>query len=228
MKKPGFRHALKNSLLVVATVLACAMVCQAATVSYKIPVLTVKSDADGAVPGSGKLNACPFSYVETTNDFPVKVSIVEDTPAGAGNSLRASLWLAVTTASMTLNRTLAGTIVNFETSGCVDGPSAGGMFCLAVMSAMDGRSFPDDFAMTGTIMSDGTIGPVGGIAEKIKGASKAGVKRICIPSFARMDEDEKRTCSISGRNWASRYIRSPPLPKPTRSFIGFPSGRWRD
>ena len=158
--------------------------------AYTIPVLTVREgDNRRVIAGSGKLNACPFELITLANDAPVKVSVVEDTPSGVGNSLRASLWLAVTTASISMNRDLAGTTVNFETSGCVDGPSAGGIFCLAVMSAIEGREFPSDFAMTGTILADGTIGAVGGVAEKLRAASAAGIKRVCIPASVRMDED---------------------------------------
>lgn len=166
-----------------------AVLCSAETVSFSIPVLTAKSDGRTVVAGSGKLQQCPFSFLETTNATPVRVSIMEDVPSGAGNSMRASVWLAVTTASLTLNRDLAGETISFETSGYVDGPSAGGMLCLAVMSAIEGRPFPDDFAMTGTIMADGTIGAVGGISEKLRAASRNGIRRVCIPTFARMDEN---------------------------------------
>ena len=179
---------MKKTIVVILAV--CAMSCAAETVSYTIPVLTVRSDGRSVVPGSGKLQKCPFSFFETTNATPVRVSIMEDVPSGAGNSMRASVWLAVTTAALALNRDLSGETINFETSGYVDGPSAGGMLCLAVMSAIEGRTFPDDFAMTGTIMADGTVGAVGGVAEKIRAASKAGIKRMCIPSSMRLDVDD--------------------------------------
>lgn len=138
---------MKKAIARVLTV--CAMSCAAETVSFSVPVLTVKSDGRTVIAGSGKMQKCPFTFYETTNATPVRVSIVEDVPSGAGNSMRASVWLAVTTASLTLNRDLAGETISFETSGYVDGPSAGGMLCLAVMSAIEGRPFPDDFAMTG-------------------------------------------------------------------------------
>ena len=157
-------------------------------IRYSVPVLTVQSDGKDVVPGSGKLQECPFSYLETGAASSVKVSIIEDMPSGTGNSLRASLWLAIATATMLEDRTLTGAVINFETSGCVDGPSAGGMLCLAVMSALEDREFPRDFAMTGTIMIDGTVGAVGGVGEKIFAASKAGIKRMCIPASVRMDE----------------------------------------
>ncbi len=182
---------MRKTIVVILAV--CAMSCAAEMVSYTIPVLTVKSDGRTVVPGSGKLQTCPFSFFETTNATPVRVSIMEDVPSGAGNSMRASVWLAVTTAALALNRDLSGETINFETSGYVDGPSAGGMLCLAVMSAIEGRPFPDDFVMTGTIVADGTVGAVGGVAEKIRAASKAGVKRMCIPSSMRMDVDDNYT-----------------------------------
>ena len=184
---------LKKLVASVVVFGAWLVVCQAEMVNYSIPVLTVRSDGRNVISGSGKLQKCPFSFFETTNATPVRVSIMEDVPSGAGNSMRASVWLAVTTAALALNRDLSGETINFETSGYVDGSSAGGMLCLAVMSAIDGRTFPDDFAMTGTIMADGTVGAVGGVAEKIRAASKAGVKRLCIPSSMRLDVDDNYT-----------------------------------
>ena len=184
---------MKKTLTVMVLLFICVVAGMAGTVSYSVPVLTVQSDAQGVIPGSGTLTKCPFSFVETTNTTPVRVSVVEDSPLGTGNSMRASVWLAVTTASLALNRDLSGEMVTFETSGYVDGPSAGGVLCLAVMSAIEGRAFPDDFAMTGTILVDGTIGAVGGVAEKIRAAGKAGVRRICIPSAMRLDGDEGYT-----------------------------------
>lgn len=183
---------MKNAIAVV-TMFACFGFCAGGTVSYSIPVLTVKSTAQGVVRGSGKLSRCSFSFVETTNTTPVRVSIVEDVPVGTGTAMRSSVWLAVTTAALTLNRDLSGETIHFETSGYVDGSSAGGVLCLAVMSSIEGRSFPDDFAMTGTIMVDGTIGAVGGVAEKIRAASQTGVKRVCIPSAMRLDVDDDYT-----------------------------------
>ena len=180
---------MNKIVMLIAALFFEAGISFASTISYSVPVLSVRSDGVKAIAGSGALNNCPFVFNATTNTAPVKVSIVEDVPSGAGNSLRASFWLAVTTASLILNRDLAGATINFETSGYVDGPSAGGMLCLAVMSAMESRSFPDDFAMTGTIMADGTVGPVGGVAEKIRAAGKAGIKRICIPASTRLDDD---------------------------------------
>ena len=47
------------------------------------------------------------------------------------------------------------------------------------------RAAATDITMTGTINPDGTVGPVGGIPEKIAGTAKAGYKRILIPAGQR-------------------------------------------
>jgi uncharacterized protein len=56
---------------------------------------------------------------------------------------------------------------------------------------MDGLPLPNDFAMTGTILPDGTIGVVGGVPEKMRAAAKAGKKRIFIPAFLRFEKNKK-------------------------------------
>jgi hypothetical protein len=84
---------------------------------------------------------------------------------------------------------LSGTKIAIELPGQVDGPSAGGVICLAIRAALDGRDFPADFTMTGSIMPDGTIGSVGGIAIKMVAAVKAGAKRIAIPAYLRFERD---------------------------------------
>lgn len=117
--------------------------------------------------------------------------IIDDTPDGSGQSARSSVWLAAVTAAMLRNDTMHGVTISMEFSGDVDGPSAGGVTCLAILSAIDGRELPQDFAMTGTILPDGTIGVVGGVPEKMRAAAKAGVKRIFIPAFLRIFKDAK-------------------------------------
>ena len=85
---------------------------------------------------------------------------------------------------------MTGVHIEYEYNGFLDGPSAGGVYCLAILSAIDGRSFPDDFAMTGTIMPDGTVGLVGGVSHKLVGAKAAGIRRVCIPAFARFETEK--------------------------------------
>ena len=50
-------------------------------------------------------------------------------------------------------------------------------------------TLPQDFAFTGTILPDGTIGAVGGIVHKMQAAQRGGRKRVIIPDFLRLQED---------------------------------------
>ena len=66
----------------------------------------------------------------------------------------------------------------------VGGPSAGQMFALGIIDkltpgALNGGA---DVAGTGTIAEDGTIGPIGGIRQKLYGASEAGAKYFLAPA----------------------------------------------
>ena len=106
--------------------------------------------------------------------------------------MRNSLWSAALIAALQTDSTLQGVGVSLEFNGNIDGPSAGGVLCLGIMSALEGRDFPNDFAMTGTILPDGTIGLVGGVPEKLLAAAKnPRIKRVAVPAFERFVRDEK-------------------------------------
>ena len=156
------------------------------TIEYLVPCLTVRNDGS-----HGKISYLPLKFTRTKENKPLRVMIADDTPNGSGNTIHNSVWQAAVTAAMLRNDTMHGTTITVEFSGLVDGPSAGGVTCLAILSAMDGLALPNDFAMTGTILPDGTIGVVGGVPEKMRAAAKAGKKRIFIPAFLRFEKDEK-------------------------------------
>ena len=156
------------------------------SVAFKFPTLFVQSSGN-----NGKRGGCSygeFSFQRDKSARPLRISSSEDISGGSGNQIRASLWQAAMTAALLRKNPMRGVRIEREFSGFVDGPSAGGVTCLAILSALDGRKFPEDFAMTGTIMADGTIGLVGGVALKLEGAKKAGIKRVCIPAFERIEK----------------------------------------
>jgi len=68
-----------------------------------------------------------------------------------------------------------------SSASIVEGPSAGAAMALLTASMLTDRKIPDEVSITGTIDSDGTVGPVGGVFEKAKEASKTGVKLFLIP-----------------------------------------------
>lgn len=152
-------------------------------IEYDLPTLWVRGD------GSGGCSRSKFR-LSRGGTGPLRVSASDDTPGGSAPESRASLWQAAMTAALLRNDPLTGVRVEYEYSGLNGGPSAGAVFCLAILSALDGRPFPSDFAMTGTIMPDGTVGLVGGVAHKLEGAKAAGIRRVCIPAFARFESDD--------------------------------------
>lgn len=183
------RAGLAPHALALVFALSAAHVCRAWQYEASLPVLTVERERPGRDP-VGRLQRVSFACSRTNRtDQPLRVSVVEDTPSGAGPSLRASAWLAAVIAALEANDSLAGVTLTFSLDGRMDGPSAGGMFCLAIMSALDGRAMPDDFTFTGSILPDGTVGRVANLPQKIEAAARAGKKRFLGPSGLEFEKE---------------------------------------
>lgn len=63
----------------------------------------------------------------------------------------------------------------------IGGPSAGGIMTAAVISLLENWTMDEETMMTGMINPDGSIGPIGGIPQKIDAAYSVGAKRFLIP-----------------------------------------------
>ncbi|MEU8260119.1 PDZ domain-containing protein [Micromonospora sp. NPDC048999] len=68
--------------------------------------------------------------------------------------------------------------------GDIGGPSAGLMFALGVIDKLESTDITGGkiIAGTGTIDDEGRVGPIGGIAQKLVGAKKAGAKVFLVPA----------------------------------------------
>ncbi|MBS7607518.1 hypothetical protein KEJ14_06765 [Candidatus Bathyarchaeota archaeon] len=73
------------------------------------------------------------------------------------------------------------TVVAEENVSVVDGPSAGAAITIAMIAAIKGENLSDKVFITGTIMPDGSIGKVGGVAEKAEAAAAKGGKLFLVP-----------------------------------------------
>jgi hypothetical protein len=62
-----------------------------------------------------------------------------------------------------------------------DGGSAGGAFALLFLSLLDGLAIDNNFAMTGDVTVDWRIRKVGAVAEKVRGAGRAGRTLVAVP-----------------------------------------------
>ncbi|WHZ22425.1 MAG: putative ATP-dependent protease [Nitrospira sp.] len=68
-----------------------------------------------------------------------------------------------------------------------DGPSAGAVMTVGFAALLKGDRIQRGIAMTGTIAKDGTIGPVGGIPDKIRAAAREGYRTVLIPEGQQYD-----------------------------------------
>ncbi len=121
----------------------------------------------------------------------MSLGVFETKPGGTSELWRVALWVAALTGTLQINGNPLDFRYSVETetlAGRVDGPSAGGLFAVAVMAILEGDRLSEDATMTGTINPDGTIGPVGGVIQKLAAATKAGKKRFCFPVGQRFEE----------------------------------------
>ncbi len=156
--------------------------------TVKVTALAVYTKSDGTA--GGTTNTVTVS-VRRKKDSGLKIGIFNSEVEGTGPMWRASAWSAVTLACLILGVNPEHFEFSYDAGGGrIDGPSAGGITTVATMAALLGDKVRDDVTMTGTINPDGTIGPVGGIPQKLEGAHKAGKKLVLIPAGQRYDYDE--------------------------------------
>src|SRR3989304_5318984 len=103
----------------------------------------------------------------------LRVGFFEGEVGGSGLMWRSAGWMSAIISTFLLGLDFAHHCFTFDVGGYIDGPSAGALMTVAVFSSLLGDEIKKDVAMTGTINPDGTIGPVGGIPQKIEVVKKA-------------------------------------------------------
>jgi Lon-like protease len=76
----------------------------------------------------------------------------------------------------------------------IGGPSAGLAFALALIDELSPGDLtgPQDVAVTGTISQDGTVGPIGGLTQKVSAVHQNGMSVFLVPaSQAELDDPER-------------------------------------
>jgi len=129
--------------------------------------------------------------VENNPRRTIRVGFYEEMAGGSGVMWRTSGWMAASLTSLLLGVDLSQYRISYDVGGRGDGPSAGGLLTVALIANLFGDSVKPDATMTGQINPDGTIGPVGGIPQKIDGAVRIGKKLILVPYGQRFDTDLK-------------------------------------
>ena len=82
-------------------------------------------------------------------------------------------------------------------SSNIGGPSAGMMYTLAIINVLSEDDITAGFriAGTGTISTNGDVGPIGGVRQKVVGATLSGAQYILVPEA---NYDEALTAEIEG------------------------------
>lgn len=111
-------------------------------------------------------------------DFAIELADIE--AQGAGDAWRAASASAAVVGTMVSGVSPVGVDVDFAVTGPIDGPSAGAILTVGIMSALLERPLRPDVTMTGTITADGTIGKIGGVELKLKAAAEAGYTTVLL------------------------------------------------
>lgn len=82
-------------------------------------------------------------------------------------------------------------------SSNIGGPSAGMMYTLAIINVLTPEDITHGFriAGTGTISTNGSVGPIGGVRQKVVGATLSGAQYILVPEA---NYEEALTADIEG------------------------------
>lgn len=151
----------------------------------EVDALWFSSDGTTAQGGTSRVKVS----VQEKDSTDLRVGFFESEVGGSGQQWQAAGWMAVITASLLLSKNPSKYEFSFDVAGRIDGPSAGALMTAAVMAGYLGNDIKSDVTMTGTINPDGTIGPVGGIPQKLEGAAAAGKKTVLVPGGQRYDYD---------------------------------------
>jgi len=110
-----------------------------------------------------------------------RVGFFETEANGTGDTWRAAAWMATVAASLASGVDLGQYVPSFTVDGRIDGPSAGALLAVGLISALQGRELPPDATMTGAIGPDGTIVPVAGVVHKLEAAKRSRKRLLLIP-----------------------------------------------
>jgi uncharacterized protein len=161
----------------------------------------------------------------------LRVGFFESQFFGLQPSWRAAGWMAVVVSGLITAQPMTDWRIAFDAQGRINGPSAGALMTVGVLSAIRGEKLRPGVTMTGTINPDGSIGPVAGIYYKLMGARRAGMKTVLIPAgVTRQKICDGRTADLiaHGRALGLTIIPVADVEEAYRIFTGRRPPRPRD
>jgi hypothetical protein len=180
----------------------------------------------------GRCEPLTVSVMPETDPSTFRVGIYESEVGGTGTMWRSAAWMSTAAASLATAFAPEARHVTFDVNGKIDGPSAGAIMTIGILAAVRGDAILPDTTMTGMINPDFSIGPVGGIPHKIRGAAQAGKKLILIPAGSRFDFDRNLKKDVDlvelGRSMGVTVEPVADLFTAYRKITGTELPRWAD
>ena len=177
-----YRRALALSVVVVLMG-ASSVACSGSSGSSSgrtltVPVLWAGTGTDGEMQ-SGIENA-KVTIGDGGAQFRLNLDDLEAKKTGRQWNAATASAAAVATFASALDPSTVD--VTYKVTGSIDGPSGGAILTVGTLAGLRGDALQSDITMTGTISPDGAVGKVGGIPAKLRAASKAGFRRVLLPT----------------------------------------------
>ena len=136
---------------------------------------------DEAAGASIELISQPVTVTRTANDeSPFTVVSSEDGADNIGRHVRGELWTAALVAGLERNDDLAGMRLEIRAARRIDSSGMTAWYAAALLCAMDRKPLPDDVAIAGGLLYDGTLLPVAHPDDIARAAEAAGKRRLYI------------------------------------------------
>lgn len=120
------------------------------------------------------------------------------TDSGTDDVWNSAAWTGASIAALMSGLDPRGRGLAFDVEEAIGGPSAGALMSAGSIAALAGVPVRNDVAATGTVLADGSIGPVSGVLDKLRAAKAAGLTTVAYPAALEtsFDRDTGRTEDI--------------------------------
>jgi uncharacterized protein len=168
---------MRKILLILAAL--AAVVLAAAWQTYTVKLASTEINALAAGPTGGAVLPIKVTLL-TPGDGRAYVAGVPEAGEGFGPSAQIALYVAARYSGRPYTNYTALLRV-LASDAEVGGPSASGYITVALFALMNNLTLRGDMAMTGIILPDGLVGPVGGVSQKVSAAAEKGIRTVLVP-----------------------------------------------
>jgi uncharacterized protein len=168
---------MRKILLILAAL--AAVVLAATWQMYTVKLASTEINALAVGPTGGAVLPIKVTLL-TPGDGRAYVAGVPEAGEGFGPSAQIALYVAARYSGRPyINYTALLRVLASDAQ--VGGPSASGYITVALFALMNNLTLRGDMAMTGIILPDGLVGPVGGVSQKVSAAAEKGIKTVLVP-----------------------------------------------